>query len=352
MSNIKNASSYTYSPSYTYPGKLPVELYRKPSIMTPALSDMFTIRQNIRTDEYLVLVGQLEKLLKHATGCNPTYTTAGTFSDRKISVGKFEANQSWCKSDFMATASALTEDESFVANGLDGYDVTAKVRSIWMDEQIDAIRRDIWRIVLFANDQSGSADYNVIDGLLVKLLDAFASYCVKAIGNDLPNQYNSVLQTDQAYNAIKALHQGASIILKQLPNSEKIFWVTGSVYENLLSSYESKTNGATEMQFRLIVDGLGNQKLTYRGIEVAPLYIADNYFEDSTNPWYNNMRHFLIYTTRGSSKFSNFVFGTESASDLDRIDMFYDQRTKQTYSQYESRFGVQFIQCDLTAIYH
>lgn len=345
------ASSYTYSPSYTFPGNLPVELYRKPSIMTPALSEMFTIRQNIRTDEYLILVGQLEKLLKAATGCNPTYTTAGTFSDRKISVGKFEVNQSWCKSDFISTASALTNDPSFVADGLDGYEVTAKVRSIWMDEQIDAIRRDIWRIVTFANDSSGNADYNVIDGLLVKLLDAFASYCVKAVGNNLPNAATSLLSTDQAYDALKATHVGASVILKQLPNSEKIFWVTGSVYENLLASYESKTNGATETQFRFITDGVG-EKLTYRGIEVKPLYIWDNYFEDSANPWYNNMRHLIIYTTRGGSKYSNFIFGTESASDLDKIEMFYDQRTKQTYSQYESRFGVQFINCDLTAIYH
>ncbi len=344
------ATSYSYTPGYTFPGNLPTELYRKPSIMTPALSEMFNIRQNIRTDEYLVLVGQLEKLLKSATGCNPTYTTGGSFSDRKISVGKFEANQSWCKSDFIATASALTNDPSFVGNGLDGYEVSAKVRSVWMDEMVDAIRRDIWRIVLFANDTSGSADYNVIDGLFVKLLDAFASYCVKAVGNDLPNTYNSILAADQAYNALKAIHVGSSTILKSLPNSEKIFWTTGSIYENLMASYENKSGG-TETQFRLITDGVGD-KLMYRGIEVKPLYIADNYLEDSSNPWYNNMRHFIIYTTRGGSKFSNFIFGTESASDLDRIDMFYEQKTKQTYAQHESRFGVQFVNCDLTSIYH
>jgi hypothetical protein len=344
------ASSYTYAPSYTYPGNLPTELFRKPSIMTPALSEMFTIRQNIRTDEYLVLVGQLEKLLKAATGCNPEYTTGGVFTDRKITVGRFEANQQWCKSDFISTASALTADPSFVADGLDGYEVTAKVRSVWMDEMIDAIRRDIWRISLFANDSSGNADYNVIDGLWVKLLDAFASYCVKAVGNNFPNTFNSLLIADQAYDALKAIHVGSSNILKQLPNSEKIFWTTGSVYENLMASYENKTGG-TETQFRLITDGVG-ERLMYRGIEVKPLYIADNYLEDSTNPWYNNMRHFIIYTTRGGSKFANLVFGTESASDLDRIDMFYDQKDKVTYAQHESVFGVQFIHCDLTSIYH
>lgn len=364
MSKFKNASSYTYSPSYTFPGNLPTELFRKPTIGTPALSDIFTIRQGIRTDEYLILVANLEKILKAATGCNPTYTTAGTFSDRKISVGKFEVNQSWCKSDFIATASVLTNDPKIVENGLDGYDLKGEVRRVWMEEQIDAIRRDIFRILFFGNDASGNADYNVIDGVLVKLYDAFANYCVKRVGNDLPNTWNSLLTTDQAYNALKALHTKSSVILKQIPPNEKVFWVTGSMYENLLESYESKTNGATEMQFKMILDGVsmgvgtqivkspdGGPTLTYRGIPVIPLYLLDNYLEDSANPFYNSLRHFAIYTTSGKSKYANLVLGTESASDLDRIEMFYDQRTKTTYSQYESRFGTNFIQCDLTAFY-
>lgn len=345
---FKNASSYTYSPGYTFPGNLPTELFRKPSISTPALSDMFSIRQGIRTDEYLVLVGQLEKLLKAATGCSPSYTTAGTFSDRKISVGKFEANHQWCKSDFISTASALTNDPSFVADGLDGYEVTAKVRSVWMDEMVDAIRRDIWRIVLFANDTSSSADYNVIEGLFVKMYDANSAYCVKRVGNSLGNAATTVLATDEAIDALKACHTKAATILKQLPNSEKVFWVTGAVYENLLASYENKSGG-TETQFRILTDG--TNQLFYRGIEVKPLYIADNYLEDSNNPWYGALRNFVIYTTKGSSKYANLVIGTERSSDLDRIDMFYEQKTKTTFAQHESRFGVQFIHCDLIAFH-
>jgi len=303
-------------------------------------------------------------LLKATTGCNPTYSTAGSFSDRKITVGKFEANQSWCKSDFIATASALTNDPKFVKNGLDGYNVSDAVRTVWMEEMIDAIRRDIFRIVWFGNTASGNADYNVIDGLLVKMYNAFASYCVKRVGNDLPNLHTAILTTDQAYNALKKLHTGAATILKQIPAKEKVFWVTGSMYENLMESYESKSNGATELQFKMITDGSsmgvgtgnvvspdGGPTLTYRGIPIIPLYLLDNYLQDANNPWYDSLTHFAVYTTTGKSKFANLVVGTEAASDLDRIDMFYDQRTKQTYAQHESRFGVQFIQCDLTAFY-
>ena len=59
-SGFKNATSYSYSPGYTFPGNLPTELYYAPTPGTPALSDIFTIRQGIRTDEYLVLVNYLD----------------------------------------------------------------------------------------------------------------------------------------------------------------------------------------------------------------------------------------------------------------------------------------------------
>lgn len=346
---FQNATSYSYSPGYTFPGNLPTELFYNASIGSIPISDIYSVRQGIRTDEYLVLVSTLEKLLTATTGCSPSYTTAGTISDRKITVAKLSANLQWCKSDFIATASALSNDPKFVADGLDGYEVTAAVRKMWMDQMIDGIRKDIARISMFGNDASGNANYNVMDGLLVKLLDGGASYCVKQVGNNFPNQFNSVLTTDQAFDAIKALVVGAQIPLKQLPAQEKVLWVTGSVAENLIASYESKTAGS-EIQFKYLENGIPS--LRFRGIDVMWDYTWDNYLEDSVNPWYNNMRHFAILTPKASSKFSNLVFGTERASDLDRIDMFYDQRLLTTFAQYEGRFGVNFIRCDLTSIYH
>ena len=347
---FQNATSYSYAPGYTFPGNLPLELFYAPTVGNPAISDIFTIRQGIRTDEYLVIVNSLEKIVAATTGCSPSYTTAGTLSDRKISVAKISANLQWCKSDFISTASALSNDPKFVADGLDGYEVTAAVRKMWMDAMIDGIRRDIFRLMLLGNDTSGNANWNIAEGLLVKLLDNNASYCVKQVGTDLGNNHNTVLTTDEALNALKATFNGAQIPLKQIPAAQKVFWVTGAIYENLMASYESKSAGTSELQFKMLTDGVSS--LSFRGVDVMPLYIADDYLQnDSTCPWYDNIRNFIIYTPKASSKFSNLVFGTEKASDLDRIDMFYDQRLLTTFAQFEGRYGVQFINCNLTAIY-
>lgn len=343
------ASSYTYSPGYTFPGNLPLEIFTKPSIGTPALSDMFTIRQGIRTDEYLILQGQLDKILGATQGCEPSYTTSGTFTDRKITVGKFGAYLKWCKEDFISTASVLTNDPSWVADGLDGYDASAKVRKVWMDEMIDALRRDYFRIALFANDTVADSFWNQIEGLFVKLHDANSAYCVKRVGNSFGNSQTTVLTTDEALDALKRTHTDSAIILKSLAPQEKVFWVTGSVYENLMATYESK-QGYTELQFQNLTDG--NYNLKFRGVDVKPIYMADSVLSsDSTCPWYGNMRNFIIYTPKATSKFSNLVLGTENASDLNKIKMFFDEKDDVTYAKHEARIGVNFIHCDLTSFH-
>jgi len=344
------ASSYTYSPGYTFPGNLPTEIFQKPSIGTPALNEIFTIRQGIRTDEYLILQGQLDKIAGTNQGCEPTYTTSGTFTDRKITVGKFGAYLKWCKEDFMSTASVLTNDPKFVADGLDGYDATAAIRKIWMDEMVDALRRDYFRVALFGNDSVADTFWNQIEGLFVKLYDANSAYCVKRVGNSLGNNHNTVLTSDEALDALRRTYQNAAIILKSIMPQEKVFWVTGDVYENLMTSYESKTAGTSELQFKYLVDGVAS--LSFRGVDVKPLYQADSTLgTDSTCPWYDNIRNFIIYTPKASSKYSNLVLGTERASDLNNIKMFFDEKDDVTYAKHEARIGVQFIHCDLTAFH-
>lgn len=347
--SFQNATSYSYSPGYTFPGNLPTELFYAPTPGTPPISDIFTVRQGIRTDEYLVIVNYLDKIMGATTGCSPSYTTAGTLTDRKITVGKFSVNLQWCKSDFISTASALSNDPKFVADGLDGYEVTAAVRKMWVDSMIDGMRRDIFRLAFLSNDSVGTGFWSIIEGLFVKLYDLNSSYCVKRVGNSFGNNHNTNLTSGEALSAFQSIHENSQIPLMQLPPSEKVFWTTGAVYTNLLKSYESNTSGS-DQQFRLMADG--TKKLQFRGVDVEPLWLLDaTLSSDSTCPWYDNLRNFIIYTPKASSRYSNLIFGTEKAADLDRVDVFYDQRLLTTYAQSEVRFGVQVLNCDYTSFH-
>lgn len=347
---VKNAAGYTYSPSFTFPGNIPAEILIKPSEETPALSEIFRIIQGIRTDQYLTLAAEEGRVVTTNPGCEPTYTASGTLTDRLISVAKLGVYGTWCKDDWTAVANQYANDPSWVADGNAGYELTAKLQRFLIDMKLDAMRRDIFSLVFFGNDAAAAGNfYRPLDGLFVKMYDAFASYCVKRVGNSFPNQYNSQLGVGEALAALKALHVGANNRLKAVNANQKHFIVTQSVYENLLASYEALTLGSSELQFRMIQDGVS--KLSYRGVDLMPVPYFDTLLEDSANPFYNNIRHFAIYTPKANSKFSNLVIGTENGADLNRLDVSYDKRLRQMYIQGDFRLGVQFIHCDYTAFH-
>jgi hypothetical protein len=267
-----------------------------------------------------------------------------------IQVAKLGVYREWCKDDWTAAANQLSNDPSWVGDGLDGYQLGAKLQRFLIDATLDAARRDIFALAFFANDTAANAFWrpNGMEGLFVKLYDAFTSYCVTRTGNSLPNQFNSVLTAGQALTAFQTTATRCNNRLKAIANNQKMYLTTQSVYENLLASYESNTTGS-ETQFRILTDG--TPKLYYRGVEVVAVPFFDTLLEDSTNPWYNSLRHFIILMPKASSSASNLVLGTENAADLNKLDVFYDQRLRTQYMQADFRLGVQFINCDLLAFH-
>jgi hypothetical protein len=166
---------------------------------------------------------------------------------------------------------------------------------------------------------------------------------VKPILNDLPNGPNSTLAADQALNTLRTVYEQSPILLKQIPVDQKVFWVTGSMWDNLYASYESKQYG-TELQFKYLVDGVA--QLSFRGTPVIPLWVADySLSTDTDNPYYGVLRHFVIYTIK-----ENHIIGTENASDLNNVEVWYDRQDKVTKLEGELRVGYQFLHCDLQSV--
>lgn len=339
-----------YTPNittYTYPGILTKELFKKPSIDTPALSTLFQIRNGVRSKEQLHIMSNLSSVLSKGTAaCIPTYSQAGDITGKTLETGLFEINLSWCKKEFqglLSTYNVYGDDPDYVADGMAGYELGGRLRTAILDRVLDAARLDIWKIALFGQTAfTGSSVYSTIDGLWTNYLDSFASYCVKPVTNALPNASESTLNANQARDTFRMMFTQAPIVLKQLlgGGSVKLF-VTGSMWENYLQSLED--NCCVEGSWRLGQDGA--RTLYFRGVELIPLWIADQVLENETSPYSDILRHFAILTLP-----ENNLFGVENQSDLNNIEICYDCKDKTTYLQGEMRFGTNFLNCDLTVI--
>lgn len=336
-------SMYTPNLTYTYPGKLTTDLLDPATVNTPSLNSLFDIRQGIRCGEYVNIMQPLTSVLTKGTAdCAPTYTQSGTITDRKIETGPFEVNVSWCKKEFAAICNALS-DSDLIGDGLSGYELGGTLRTKIFTNITDAMRRDIFKVMFLGNNSLGSGStniYSAIDGVFTAFFDGAGSYCVEPIDNSLPNQHNSVLATNQARDTFRLLWGNSSTLLKQLPANQKAIWVSGSMWENY---YDSIINDCcVEGAWVAGQNGLGD-RLLYRGVELIPLWILDEALEsDTTNPYYDVIRHFAVYTAK-----NNHIMGVENSADLNKLEMCYDCRTKETLIQGEMRFGYQYVLCDL-----
>lgn len=340
-------SMYTPTLTYTYPGRLNEEIIRPIRIGLPNFTDLFRVVQGVRCGDWLHYIQPLTSVLSKPAGdCNPTYTQAGGFSDKQLITGPFAVNLSWCPDEFIAQCNIIVEKYSGM--GLDLYDMQSNLQSLIFEEVVNAMTYDLWKVMFFGDNSLGAGSsniYSTIDGVFTKFFDSETAYCVMPVNNaTFPNQHNSILAENNARDVLRQLWGQANIRLKSLPDNQKQFWVTGSVWENYYDSLIA--NCCTEGSWRLGQDGA--TRLFYRGVELFPLWFADETLgaasNADSNPFYDEIRHFAVYTAK-----NNHVMGVERTSDLDNLTSCFDCRTNETLIKGRFRAGYNFVQCDLIA---
>lgn len=339
------ATALTTNFSYTYPGILSNEVSFKPTEDTPALADIFTIDQGISYRKRYNLLTELSKILKPYSGCARSFNGAKAITDTFVETKEFEINLEWCKDDFtnqlassynhLAQEYLKTGNQSFNPEG-------TPINTILTQLIEDGLRRDIFRRVMFGDQASSSADWNTIDGLWTRLIDTSggSNYCVRrTTGTSLGT---AALAADEAKDVLAATWLQSSNLLKQVPKSQLKFYVTGSIYDNYVTSLQG-TGAVTEMAFENIQKGITT--LTYNGISVIPVRYWDTLLEDSTNPLYATTRHLVLLTTK-----VNHILGVESGADLNKIEGWYERKDRKYYFEGNMKFGYNYLHCDLQTI--
>jgi hypothetical protein len=328
MANVLGTSGLTYN------GKETMDVLIKPSFQDPELSKLFRVKTDIQSKEKMYLLNPLSYITKKYDSCGlPSPTGDGVnITQKTLEVEPLQIYLEECADIFTDTIF-----EQWKKTGKDWNDLTGtEAQKIIETLVMDAVKRDAFRIACFGDTSLSDTRYTMLDGLWTLIFDNVDSYCIDRV-EYLPD---GSLAADAAIGYLKNLYNSADNILKQVPNNDKIFHVTGSIYDNLLASYESKSGGTAEIQFNWLTDGVASLK--YRGIEVNPIRSWDTYidadFSDS-NP------HRIIYTKK-----DNWVLGIEKESDFTKAKFWYSDDDDKNKILIRYRMGVQFVHCDLTAV--
>ena len=222
---------------------------------------------------------------------------------------------------------------------VESFELGSKIRGWIVKLIVDALARDNFRIVSFGDTTSVSNDYNQLDGLWTTLMANEAAYCVTKVDSI----GCGAMAANAALTYLRNLYVGAPIQLKQIDNTKKYFAVTGSVYENLLASYESNTTGS-DAQFGMLQKG-PQGFLQFRGINIFPVYAWDESLLDPANPLFGTVCNLILYTVK-----ENHVVGMARASDQGKVNQWYEKKDRLYYFDGNYKMGYTFICCDLQAI--
>ncbi len=339
--------------NYTYPGILTSDIFYKPTLSTPALSDLFTIDQGIQFQKKYNLVTQLSNLLQPYGGCTRVFNgNRQLITNATVQVKEFQLSESWCKDDFTQQLTGVYNflAQEWLKTGNRSFDPTGTPISQVIDQiLVDALRRDVFQRATMAAGNSSSTNYNQIDGLWDRLIDSSgaSNYCVVRGGSALGT---GALSAGQALTAFEAVYAASNPLLKEMIG-KTTFWVTGSIYDNYVQSLVG-TGNVSANQFQNTIDGVnGSLQLTvgggvhYKGIPIKPVRFWDVSLADTNNPLNSTTRHLILLTVK-----ENHILGVENGPDLNRIDGWYERKDRKFYYESDMKFGYNYLHCDLQSI--
>lgn len=325
---------------YVYNGKESTDLFFCPSVKVPAIEQLFTVKTGVKYKSQLPVTGYLSKIVKAYSGCDRTLTSSGIdITNQTLEVSELEFLLEQCKDTFEET---IFGEE--LPDGVSSFELNEKLKG-YIEKLIrDALANDNFRVLSFGDTTAISTDYNQLDGLWTKLMANESNYCVVKV-DDIGC---AAMAAGAALTYLRNLYQGTAtaqvpIQLKQVPNNQKYFAVTGSLYENLLTSYESNTTGSDE-QFAMLQKG-PNGYLQFRGIDVYPIYAWDQALQDPSNPLFGTVCHLALYSTK-----MNHIVGMARSQDQGNVERHYEWMERKYYFAGNYKMGYNFVCCDLMAI--
>jgi hypothetical protein len=164
------------------------------------------------------------------------------------------------------------------------------------------------------------------------------------IAQTTANTAPAALAAGEALTILQGLYEGSDTVMKQIPDSEKIFLVSRTVYENYMAYLETLSTVVANTKLEN-----GNTILMYRGMPVIPMdwnfHLSNDFPHIGAALPYSPNR--AIFTQN-----SNLVLGLDAMSQYNEINAWYDTNTEENRFRAKLVLGVQFVHNKLMTVYY
>lgn len=267
------------------------ELIITPSIEAPLIRDLFMDIKTVKKITKLYFTPTLEDITYTKTGCGWSFATGDAVTDKTLTQVEWATAIEQCYKVFKDT---------YFANGLpEGVEVgelSPEVLDILTGMMTGTISNDFIRKLFLSDVTSGQPFYNSMNGVYKKLTS----------DSDVPDAGAitdaNIVATDGSIEVtLNRVFQAQDYLMKGLPAGQKVFYVTGSVYDAYLRYLQLKTGITAIVQRQQIEQGI--YEAPYNNIQMVPLYTIDAALAKSFvtgSPDVIENPHRIILTVKGN----------------------------------------------------
>ncbi len=265
------------------------ELIMKPFYTDADINNIFRKMLMNKSKQKIAFADTMENVLQSRIGCG--WTPKGDFDvyERCVSLEDQKVNLEFCVDELMP----LVYEEA-LKTGTDVTNPTGTIyESVIRTRTQQAIKKDIMRLAFWGNSASADPNYNLLDGAWTYIFDL--------VNKSLVPYYNTSsgapLAAGDATDIFQNVWKTAPIVLKDLPVSEKIMFVSNNIYEAWLEDLE---NGVTNDAFYFEMQTQDINAKSYRGVQIVPMKDWARYAAIAYPATLATDANLIIYTTKNN----------------------------------------------------
>lgn len=319
--------------------------FLKPVTENPEITSLGIEIMDEVVDSYIYLNKELDKITKANTDCGLTDSTGATqIYRKKIDLVELKAYKEQCYKIFDQTVfKKMLKRGTDVANMTEG-----EIATLLQQFVTPVITRDAMRILLLGDTTNASANYNMMDGILKQLSDGATA--ADGSGRLIPNLGNvtdAMLSStnDVILDTFQDIWELQDRKLKQVPNSNKVFWVTGSVWD-AWGRYQQSKVGNLESSMTKVINGVSTY--SFNGVPILPLWILDEYLtaDFQISPSGFSVGENIIILTDPS----NHVLALDTQAAGNEVKFWYDENTEKNKFKAVYQMGYKYKYPELQVI--
>jgi hypothetical protein len=322
----------------SFQGVQATRIFLNPIFHDENVRNIFMMMPNVVYRKKMIFATALDDYLRQRTGCG--FKPLGNFdlNERCVETTMLKGEVEQCFDEFVDTVLMELTRKSVEMGDLSG----TTLATILLNRMQQGASRQINKLAFFGDKSTADATQNIVDGLWTVYLPQLVT---QNLTPHVDSNSGTALASGEAIDLLDAVFENATNELKAFEMSRRRFYVSNNVFEQLTKDLR---DGATGSGAFIQETEDGRVSIRFRGIQVVPFLrweaLAAQYGAGDLVGVTSNF-NLVLYTMP-----ENLIIATDRASDMNRIQTWFDMDTETYKARTAFKLGFNYIHPSLMSV--